>query len=190
MTRILLFCTAEQAKSLVPKVLAFKEESEGVNPFFLVESREVEARQNPRDSSMFRSELGEGEDFQTDFTDAPEEDCEEWALQQMGRFNFIEQDIIAILDRSCIAGETLLMKFYNRGPGIPFPGLDGPLPQEEAKWYTFKIPYKKAFTVHTALLYTAPDVAYPTYFGRKDELTSEDGIFDVDKAERICLGEE
>ncbi|KAI1495408.1 hypothetical protein F5X99DRAFT_403673 [Biscogniauxia marginata] len=190
MPRILLFCTAEEAKPFVPRILSVEKESQGLNLFFLVESRSVQAREDPRDSGMFRSELSDGEGFETDFINASEQDCQSWALQQMGRFNFIEQDIIAILDKRCVTDESLLISFYARGAGIQFPGFDGLLPQEQGKWYTFRIPYRKTFTVHTALLFTAPDVVYPTYFGRKEELTNENGIFDVDRAQQLCLEED
>ncbi|KAI5927592.1 hypothetical protein F4810DRAFT_706341 [Camillea tinctor] len=93
MTKILLFCNAEEAKPLVPRVLSVEKESQDFTPFFLVESRAIQAHEAPRDDGMFRSELSDGEGFKTDFINASEQDCQSWALQQMVHFNFIEQDI-------------------------------------------------------------------------------------------------
>ncbi|KAI2615877.1 hypothetical protein GGR54DRAFT_253567 [Hypoxylon sp. NC1633] len=190
MTRILLFCTAEKAKPLVPKILSVEKDSEDIYPFFLVQTRDVRVHEDPRDSSMFKFELKDGETFESEFISASEEDCQTWALQQMERFNFIEKSIIAILDKRSVTDESLLVKYYRRGPGFEFPGIDGLLPPEEDKWYAFRVPYQKASKLHADLMYTAPDVTYPTYFGRKEELTDENGVFDVDRAVRLSIGEE
>lgn len=170
--------------------MSVEEESEGIYDFFLVESRNIEAREDPRDSSVFRFKLNDGDSFETDFINASEEDCQNWALQQMDRFNFIEPDIIAILDKHSFTNESLLVKYYSRGPGFEFPGFDGLLPQEENKWYAFRVHYQKLPQLHADLMFTAPDVSYPAYFGHKEELTDENGIFDVDRAVKLSIGEE
>lgn len=163
MTRILLFCTTEEAKPLLPKVLSVEKASQGIYKFFLVEDHVTEAPEDPRDSaSMFRSELNTEESFETEFINASEEDCQDWAVQRMARFQFIEQDIIAILDKESVAHESVahesvLVKYH----------------------------YQHLHELHSALLNMAPDVVYPIYFGRKEELTDENGIFDVERAMKL-----
>ena len=38
------------------------------------------------------------------------------------------------------------------------------------------------------MIYVAPNVSYPVYFGRKEEPTDERGVFDVARAESLCKG--
>ena len=45
--------------------------------------------------------------------------------------------------------------------------------------------YEEADKVFTALSLGAFDIVYPVYFGPKDELTDERGVFDVAKAEEL-----
>lgn len=45
--------------------------------------------------------------------------------------------------------------------------------------------------MYTKLLFVEPDVLFPTYFGRKEELTNAQGIFDTVKADCfICKKDE
>lgn len=170
--------------------MSVEKENQDTYPFFLVESREVETPTDSPDRDLFRFELKNTEAFQTDFFGASEEDCQSWALQQMERFNFIEQDIIAILDKHSVTDGSLLIKYYRRSPGFQLPGFDALLPPEKGRWYTFRVLYPQSSRVHADLIHTAPDVTYPFYFGRKDELTDKNGIFDVDKAVKLSIGEE
>ena len=38
------------------------------------------------------------------------------------------------------------------------------------------------------MIYVAPNVSYPVYFGRKEEPTDERGVFDVARAGSLCKG--
>lgn len=83
------------------------------------------------------------------------------------------------------------MQYYtgNLEPGLDF-GRYGVLPREPDTWLDFRIDYKKAFQAYSSLQYGPIDSVYIVYFGLKNELTDESGVFDVDKAERLVRGED
>ncbi|KAI2623908.1 hypothetical protein GGS26DRAFT_213869 [Hypomontagnella submonticulosa] len=174
---ILLFCTALEAKPFIPEVLAV-ELSRDIELFALAESRTVEGD--------FKTELRDGESFTTDFIGASEEDCQTWALEQMKHHKSVESQLIAIADERLASDQTIIMQYYNEGPELEFPPY-GTLPPENNKWYSFRIKYKDAFAFDAALSFGAFDVVFPTYFGRKDVLTDEQGIFDVQRAEKMSV---
>jgi hypothetical protein len=70
-----------------------------------------------------------------------------------------------------------------------FPGF-GILPPKRDAWYDYRIRYNEFDDIHAALCYLAPDLRYPVYFGRKEELTDEHGVFDIVRAGRIAGGKE
>lgn len=163
----------------VRKALDVKSDA-GSRTFYLVESYN-----GPSDGQEFRQELADNESFQTDFIGASEQDCRKWALEKQSQNGMIEQDIVAIADKRSASDDTLSMQFYIREPGHEFP-KHGILPREQNKWHDFRVIYTQADRIYTALMFVAFDVVYPVYFGRKDELTNEHGIFDVDKAQELC----
>ncbi|KAI0183360.1 hypothetical protein EV127DRAFT_447384 [Xylaria flabelliformis] len=181
----LLFCTAEEAKRIVYKIMNVKLQGSDESLFNLVESRD-----GPRNNaSPFKRALGENEPFDAGFIGASERDCQAWALDMQARYNFIEQDLIGILDKRSASDETLLIQFYSRAPGVEIAD-EGVFPKETDKWHDFRIDYRDAEALTSSLQFGASDVVYPVYFGRKEELTNERGIFDVSRAEKICIGEE
>ncbi|KAF2963468.1 hypothetical protein GQX73_g10107 [Xylaria multiplex] len=181
----LLFCTAEEAKPVVYKVMDVKLQGVDESLFNLVESRA-----GPRDSDRpFKRALREDEPFEAAFIGASESDCQAWALDMQARHNFIEQDLIGILDKRSASDETLLIQFYSRGPGMEI-GDQGVFPKETDKWHDFRINYRDADALTSSLQFGASEIVYPVYFGRKEELTDERGVFDVSRAEKICMGEE
>ena len=60
------------------------------------------------------------------------------------------------------------------------------LPPETNVWYDFRVDHRQAGHVLSALIFTAPDVVYPVYYGNKETFTDEHGVFDVQEAERYC----
>ncbi|ETS83890.1 hypothetical protein PFICI_05766 [Pestalotiopsis fici W106-1] len=179
---ILLFCTAEEAKLVVPEILA-TEQSQGIDLYVLAQYRNPDqARQN----SLV--ELKDGETFENDFIGAHETDCQSWAREQIALDKSLDAELIAIADQRSARDKTIMMQFFNKKPGIDFPPY-GILPPEEEAWYSFRIPAKDAFTLVAALTETALDVAYPVYFGRKDEFTNEQGVFEVHRADNAAAGE-
>ncbi|KAK7991465.1 hypothetical protein PG996_013484 [Apiospora saccharicola] len=80
MSYVLLFCTAEEAKPMVPKLMNVTKESGYWIPYFLAESR-----QGPAEG---REHLAEGEAFENDFLDAYVDQC--------GPFQLKEQDNVVI----------------------------------------------------------------------------------------------
>ncbi|KAF1990256.1 hypothetical protein K402DRAFT_389883 [Aulographum hederae CBS 113979] len=191
MTCMLLFCTSEEAKPFISKVLDVKNEygSPPTQVFYLVESRIC-----PDTREGFKQSLQENETFSTDFIGASNEDCQQWALEKQFKVNFIEQDIIAIADARSAQDSTILIQNFPRSTGLERepdenPGF-GPLPREEDVWYDFRVDYRDAAEVYVDLGYGPLDTVLPTYFGRKEELTDEKGVFDVKRALRFVKGEE
>ncbi|KAI4596882.1 hypothetical protein KJ359_004791 [Pestalotiopsis sp. 9143b] len=179
---ILLFCTAEEAKSIVPEVLAV-EQSQDIDLFVLAQYRHPEQGQEKR-----LVELKEDETFETDFIGASDIDCQSWAREQIPLDKSLDAELIAIVDERSARDKTIVMQFFNKKSGMDFPPY-GTLPPEENAWYSFRIPYKSTFTLVAALTETAFDVAYPVYFGRKEEFTNAQGLFEVDRAESAAAGE-
>ncbi|KAF4631517.1 hypothetical protein G7Y89_g6618 [Cudoniella acicularis] len=182
MTHILLFCIAEEAKPFVHKVLDVKLEGCGI--FYLVETHTCPSR-----SKEFKQELEDDETFETEFIGASEQDCQKWALEKQYQVNFIEQNIIAIADARSARDSTISIQSYNDGTPLEF-GRYGVLPREHDTWYDFRIDHKKATEVFISLQEGDQEIVYPVYFGHKEELTDEHGVFDVDKAERFVEGED
>lgn len=157
--------------------------------FYLVESHVC-----PSDREGFKTELKDDETFETDFIGASEQDCQKWALEKQFQVKFIEQEIIAIADARSARDDTLLIKFYARELDSPEGPLEfgefGVLPREHNTWYDFRIDYKGAASVYIDLTNGPRDWDYPTYFGRKEELTDERGVFNVAKVNRLARGED
>ena len=152
----------------------------------------VESRAGPRnDDQKFPTKLGESDSVETDFIGVSQQDCQKWALEQQSRHNFIEQNIIAIIDRRSVEDDTVIISYFN--PQVDKPlrfGRFGPLPKEGDTWYDFRVKYQHAADVWATLANVEPDVAYPAYFGLKEELTDERGVFDNARARCIARGEE
>jgi hypothetical protein len=127
----------------------------------------------------------------------PAEDCQAWALEHQYQANFTDQDIIAIADARSAKDETLLIQVYKRmlfvngvADPLTFPGW-GVLPKEHEVWYDFRIDYKYAGSATAQLQGFGPlHTIYATWFGRKEELTNELGIFDAAKAHRLVRGDD
>lgn len=154
----------------------------------------VESRAGPSDGQGFKAELNDDETFETDFIGASEQDCQQWAVEKQSQHNIIEQDIIAIADVRSATDSTLLMQHYvhKEADGeepLQF-GRYGVLPRERDTWHDFRIDPSGADNVLAALEYVTFDVSYPVYFGHKEELTDEHGVFDVARAQRLMEDED
>ncbi|PGH16847.1 hypothetical protein AJ79_01491 [Helicocarpus griseus UAMH5409] len=190
MTSVLLFCIAEEAKPFMHKILKVRN-TDGTPPtpiFYLVESNICPSR-----DEGFKEELQEDESFESDFVGASEEQCKSGALEKQFQVNFIEQNIIAIADARTARDGTILMCFYKQEIETVEPLVFeewGPLPPQTNTWYDFRIDYQGAALMYIGLVYCPPDSAYPAYFGRREQLTDEHGVFDVVKADRYVSGED
>lgn len=71
-------------------------------------------------------------------------------------------------------------------PEDEYPGFE---PEAEI-WYDFRVNYEKSNKIITSLTFGPLDGVHEHYFGHKEELTDERGVFDVDKAERLMCGED
>ena len=74
-------------------------------------------------------------------------------------------------------------------PSLEFPGW-GHLSREVNTWYDFRIDPKGATEALGSLVYSPPDSAYLTYFGRKEQLTDENGVSDTAKAHLYLIGDD
>lgn len=152
--------------------------------FYLVESKDC-----PSTEESFRTTLEDDESFESDFINASKEQCQNWALDkwlQPHKFNFIEQSTIAIADKRSAQDGTLLMSFYSGEDSPDVPSMDfdgyGPLPAKGKSWYDFRIHHNVVQLFNASLLFTEPDIFFPSYFGRPEQFTDETGVFDVLKA--------
>lgn len=160
---------------------------DGARFFYLIESRAGPSN----DDKRFRQELKDNEPFETDFIGASLQDCQIWALEQQRQHNFIEQDIIVIVDARSVRDGTVLASHFHPKMDEPLEfGRYGQLPREGDTWYDYRIDYQRVKDVSAALGFGPIDAVYPLYFGLKEELTDERGVFGVAKAERIIMGEE
>ncbi|KAF2272144.1 uncharacterized protein EI97DRAFT_386432 [Westerdykella ornata] len=175
MTATLLFCIAEDAKPFIHRILA-------EDRVYLVQSHNL-----PKDKSGFKTDLKEGEDFETEFIGTSLQNCQKWTLEKQFQVNFIQQNFPAIADERTSRDGTILMQCYKKDLGedgeLEFPPY-GILPKERDTWYDFRIDPKGSFRLTAALFATEPDVIYPTDFGRKEELTDEYGVFNIIAANR------
>lgn len=156
--------------------------------FSLVESRVV-----PSTSEGFTTSLDEHQNFESDFINTTVAQCKSWAREKQFTVNFIEQDYIAIADTRSATDETLLVSYFESDPHpedpIEYEGF-GRLPREPNAWVDFRVPYQAVYTIQASLMHGAPQFVYPVYFGCAQELTDENGVFDVQRAERMVRGEE
>jgi hypothetical protein len=114
------------------------------------------------------------------------EESQKWLLDNQETALFIEQNIIAIADARTVRDGTILMQWYcERGENTPPYGILPPKP--ESRW-DFRIKVDYAHDVESCLKKVEPNVVYPTYFGRKEELIDGDGVFDPKKARHIIRG--
>ncbi|KAF2095296.1 hypothetical protein NA57DRAFT_79785 [Rhizodiscina lignyota] len=179
MTFPLLFCIAEEAKPFARKALS-------TGYFNLAESRVCPTK---------RTGLKDDEPLETEFIGASKEECQQFSLEKARppQVNFIEYDIIAVVDARSAKDDTLLLQYYAQQLDPPYEDpieyeKFGPLPPKLNVWYDFRIDYKDAFTVIASLTEGPFETMHPTYFGLKDELTDERGIFNVAEAEFLLSG--
>lgn len=151
--------------------------------FFIVESSN-----GPRTGYSFRHTLTDNKPIQSDFIGASVQDCEQWTLEKRHQDKAVQSDIIAIMDERSIRDNTLLILFYAEfSEGM---GELGALPPKIYEWYDFRIHYTDVLMIKASLCYIDPQVTFPRFFGRKEELTDEDGVFNVKKAQGLIVGPE
>ena len=156
------------------------EHHRGIDLFALAQHRHPEGE--GRDA--FISELDAGASFDNEFVGASYGECQSWALQQFKENKALNDELIAIADERSAEDGTIVMQFYAKGP----PPVEG-VSLKSDSWYLYRIRYQDAFDICAALTETAPDVTYPVYFGRKEEFTDEDGVFDVQKAREASVSQ-
>ncbi|KAI0147789.1 hypothetical protein GGR57DRAFT_505394 [Xylariaceae sp. FL1272] len=182
MTKTILFCIADEAKAFVPKVLRAEATlcPNGTSPYRLAESR----RDLPPGKQM-RDQLKEGEEFDNDFIGASPEECGAWLLEQQAKVKYLDEDCMVILDARSSQDETVTYWQYIPNYLARYMGQG----LEANVWYSFRVPYLKVgdLAPHISPTTADPDETFGVYFWRKDELTDNNGIFDVDKALDLCI---
>jgi hypothetical protein len=157
----------------------------------------VESRICPAESKGFKHELGNGETFETEFIGASEEDCQKWERENSDKVNFINPALIAIADARTAKDQTLLIQLYQL-PVLPTPENELPWPEigeiptpdKENTWWSYRVSFKDAPEAILALGPEGIDENDLPYYGLKDRLTDENGVFNVAKARRISMGED
>ena len=142
--------------------------------------------------------MGDNETFETDFIGASAEDCQQWAQANAPQVKFMAPDLITIADARSAQDGTILIQVYQaevppyedeREEDLP---LTAKLPPRDKSntWWSYRVDFQDA---PCALLdlgeFGIPEAAVP-YYGYKDRLTDERGVFNVAKAKRITLGED
>jgi hypothetical protein len=157
--------------------------------FYLVESRVC-----PETVDGFKTLLGDDETFETEFIGATVQECQSWARHYQYQRLFIERGIFAIADARSAAEHTISMRFFaveypSHLPPLEF-GEYGVLPRVRDTWYEFRIAYKDTGDVWSSLNFVSPNIVYPVYFGRKEEVTDECGVFNAVRAGRLIEGKD
>lgn len=140
----------------------------------------VESSNGPSKDQHCRRTIADNATIQSDFIGASTQDCQKWALEKQSQDKAVEQDIFVIADERSTRDDTIMVTYYAR-TAWDFGGPER-VPKESNKWYDFRVPYTEAETVKVAMHYVNPDVCYPIFFGRKEEMTDEHGVFNATKA--------
>jgi hypothetical protein len=156
----------------------------------------AESRVCPTSLDDFVKALGENETFGTDFIGASEEVCQQFVKQNYR--NFITSSQLAIADARTAEDGTILIQVYqaedpscNEDLVLPWPGF-GILPprDRENTWWSYRVNLEHAPQALLDLGEFGILEAELPYYGYKDRLTDERGVFNVTKAGRITLGED
>ncbi|GAM90425.1 hypothetical protein ANO11243_084680 [Dothideomycetidae sp. 11243] len=167
----------------IPKIMDFDLDGVGRGLFRL-----VQYRARPDGGKGLKQTL-ESQIFETDFIGSSVEDCQVWALEHQETLSGVEFDIIGIVDaRFAIDGTTLMQRYARRAGRIDYGKYGHQLPREIGVWYSYRVHYKEALHILTAFVFTVEENTFPVYYGLKEDLTDEDGLFDVDKAESLTEG--
>ncbi|VUC26743.1 unnamed protein product [Clonostachys rosea] len=194
MSSILLFCTAQEAKSLASKISKHVETTEGYDDALAI----VKSRGEVSADEKFETQPDANGSLETQWVGASVEEVRDWVLQNQEKLRdneIADANLIAILDYRSAKDETIRMDYYRDRPGLPFresglhPEEGGPpyteveiLPPKSDVWYSFRIRYQHFHQLVADLTgVTSAEVVFPYYFGRKDEFLDDQGIFDLDK---------
>ena len=165
-----------------------------MNPAFYL----VESRVRPTSSEGFKTGLGDNETFETDFIGASEEDCQQWVQENAPQVNFIVPDLIAIADARSAKDGTILIQVYQNVLPMDKEEFEGDVPpcaklpprDKYNTWWSYRVDFKDAPDAVLDLGEFGIIEATVPYYGYKDRLADERGVFNVAKAIRITLGED
>ncbi|KAK8085392.1 hypothetical protein PG997_006663 [Apiospora hydei] len=147
-------------------------------PYFLAETRE-----GPAEGEQFREHLAPGEDFANDFLGASIEECGAFELEQQEGNDMMDEDKIVLLDARSARDKTVVFCYYVPARHAYL------LPKDEKgdTWYAFRVHYTKVFNLASFFPPCGDaDENWGVIIHRKEELTGQDGIFDLDRATELC----
>ncbi|OAL54468.1 hypothetical protein IQ07DRAFT_628283 [Pyrenochaeta sp. DS3sAY3a] len=187
MTRIPLFCIEEEARAVIYQVLDGAQPEQPPGKGFL---SYIESRGPLSISSARNTKVPYGQSVSSEFIGASEQQCRQWFQDHCLDCPMLSQPLLAIADARTARDGTISLQYYCSEAGqFDFPPY-GLLPQEPNKSYNYRIDPRDTAEVYAKLLIVEPDVSFPIYFGRKEELTSAQGIFDTVTARRLIQGED
>ncbi|KAK7931216.1 hypothetical protein PG985_001928 [Apiospora marii] len=167
-------------RQLVPELMNVDEKEDYWQPYYLAETR-----QGPSEGGQpFREHLAAGEPFANDFLGASVEECGAFELAQQDKDDLTEDCRMVLLDARSARDKTVLVCYYVR----PVYAFMMRRDQKGEAWYTFRVPYTR---VAKLCSYFPPvgdaDETWGAIFHRKEELTDEQGVFDVERASELCV---
>jgi hypothetical protein len=174
--------------------LALRNEDDDTTPsIYLIESHTC-----PTAPDNLKSVLEPDETFQSDFIGASEEDCQQWTREMAPKVNFIVPDVLVIADARGAEDDTVLVQSYQAEttgtdedlePTFPPFGILPP-PDKANTWWSFRVKRTDALQAMLDLGEFGIPETVLAYYGYKERLTDEQGVFDVARASRITLGED
>jgi len=157
----------------------------------------VESRNCPPESGEFKDGLKDNETFETEFIGASEEDCQKWERENHDKASYIDPCLIVIADARTAKDRTVLVQCYQEPvlpsaeEDLPWPEFgELPPPDKVHTWWSYRVRFEGAREALLDLGEFGILEADLPYYGLKDRLTDENGVFDVAKARRITMGED
>ncbi|OAL42828.1 hypothetical protein IQ07DRAFT_686140 [Pyrenochaeta sp. DS3sAY3a] len=187
MTRIPLLCIEEEARAVIYRVLdaVRPEQPPRVGVLSYIQSRGPLGKDAGENTKVPHNQSVDSE-----FIGATEQECRQWFIDHYFEYPMLSATLLAIADARTARDGTIYLQYYCwEDSQFDFPPF-GLLPQKPSTWYNYRIDVKGTDEVYTKLLFVELDVSFPTYFGRKEELTNAQGIFDTVKADRIICKDE
>lgn len=147
--------------------------------------RFVDTRHSPTLREPF---VDDSEPLQAEF--ASHADCQRWMLQHGMHMRELDWRVLFIADKRSAEDGTLSFQFFppSEKPTNVWVNY-GPLPPVTRTWYEWRIEHTDWEEAVGSMTFNPPDMVDPVYYGMKDELTDERGVFNVTEAMDLQLDE-
>lgn len=134
-------------------------------------------------STKPRMELQEEESFETDFLGASVEECGDFLRINRHSYKWWTSGLLFVVDERSAQDHTVVLAKYAHSDTAIDGGCYGQLPPEENRWYTWRLRVPHLQSAIEVLGFGNLHTAWSVYFGNRDYLTDQDGIFDGAEAE-------